>query len=336
MKLVIPEYYERFACKGGACTDNCCIGWEIDIDPVTLKKYEGMGQDVSKWLSDGICKEGDIPHFKLNGDRCPFLNKENLCDIIIRLGERSLCDICREHPRYYLTLGDTVYSGVGMCCEAAAELILTAKTPPEYVVRDGFDGEREECDGELRQIVLEAKDRILKKTASSLTVSTLLSEAYKIVKEAQMRIDGDFYEEISEAVPSDICGELISFFSAVEYRREELRPMIIRALRGKRKRIDKQADLYLKNIFAYFIDRYLPKAVCDGDVVAKFTIAVVSVATIAAIFAEEDPVSLTRAVDISKSYSSEIEYNEDNVILIEEAARNGLLHNSLSLISEYS
>ncbi|MBQ8322067.1 MAG: flagellin lysine-N-methylase [Clostridia bacterium] len=336
MKLVIPEYYERFACKGGMCTDNCCIGWEIDIDPVTLKKYEIADADMRGRLSDGICKDGDSAHFKLDKGRCPFLNKENLCDIIIKLGETSLCDICREHPRYYLALDDTVYSGVGLCCEAAAELILTAKAPPEYVMRDGFDGEFEECDGELRQIVFEAKDRILKKTASSLSVSALLSEAYRIVKEAQMRIDGDFYEEISEAVPSDICGELISFFSAVEYRRAELLHMITGALRGKKRSLGDVAVSYLKNIFVYFIDRYLPQAACDGDIVAKFAIPALSVAVIAAIFAEEESLTLARAVDISKSYSSEIEYNEENIALIEESARCGLLHNALVLISEYS
>ena len=31
-----PSYYRQFRCIGSDCTDNCCIGWEIDIDPETL------------------------------------------------------------------------------------------------------------------------------------------------------------------------------------------------------------------------------------------------------------------------------------------------------------
>ena len=32
MKIIKPKFWDAFQCIGGACTDNCCIGWEIDID----------------------------------------------------------------------------------------------------------------------------------------------------------------------------------------------------------------------------------------------------------------------------------------------------------------
>ena len=31
-----PVYFEDFKCIGGKCEDSCCIGWNIDIDKVTL------------------------------------------------------------------------------------------------------------------------------------------------------------------------------------------------------------------------------------------------------------------------------------------------------------
>ena len=40
MKLYAPTYYKNFKCIADACEHSCCIGWEIDIDPEALEKYE--------------------------------------------------------------------------------------------------------------------------------------------------------------------------------------------------------------------------------------------------------------------------------------------------------
>lgn len=33
----VPTYFNEFACIGGACEDNCCIGWDVVIDVKVLK-----------------------------------------------------------------------------------------------------------------------------------------------------------------------------------------------------------------------------------------------------------------------------------------------------------
>lgn len=134
--VAAPEYFHRFACKGSACSDNCCIGWEIDVDKTTLKKYGKVGGTLGKKLAENIVKDGEVSHFSLNCGRCPFLNNQNLCDIIINLGEGMLCDICREHPRFYTKVGDVLYCGVGLSCEAAAELVLSEREVRGYVFED--------------------------------------------------------------------------------------------------------------------------------------------------------------------------------------------------------
>ena len=112
MKLIVPEYFKAFRCKGGSCSDNCCIGWEIDIDEKTEEKYSALKTPLGERIKKNTVKENGVCHFVLSGERCPFLNSQNLCDIIIEKGENYLCDICREHPRYYLTLGERVFSSV--------------------------------------------------------------------------------------------------------------------------------------------------------------------------------------------------------------------------------
>lgn len=42
MRLTVPDYYDRFRCIASRCTDNCCIGWEIGIDPAALADYQSQ------------------------------------------------------------------------------------------------------------------------------------------------------------------------------------------------------------------------------------------------------------------------------------------------------
>lgn len=127
MLTVTPDYYHQFKCIADSCEHNCCIGWAIEIDDSTLKKYNNVKGDFASKLKTGICLV-EQPHFKLDkNERCPFLNKNGLCDIIINLGEDMLCQICKDHPRFRNFYDDFEEVGLGLCCEAAAEIILTKK-----------------------------------------------------------------------------------------------------------------------------------------------------------------------------------------------------------------
>ncbi|MBQ1264646.1 MAG: flagellin lysine-N-methylase [Oscillospiraceae bacterium] len=149
MKLIVPDYYKDFRCIADACRHTCCVGWEIDIDEDSLKRFE---QDAE------ICAHidhSDIPHFRLlDGERCPFLNGDNLCDLILKHGEGILCQICRDHPRFRNFWADRVEMGLGLVCEEAARLILTAPTPLrlEILSDDGENTEQPEDEAWLMQV----------------------------------------------------------------------------------------------------------------------------------------------------------------------------------------
>jgi len=93
MLTVYPDYYPAFRCIAGACKHSCCIGWEIDIDEESLAKYRTLSGPLGDRLRRNISAD-DPPHFLLGeGERCPFLNKDNLCDLILSGGEGLLCQI---------------------------------------------------------------------------------------------------------------------------------------------------------------------------------------------------------------------------------------------------
>ena len=109
MKYHKPSFFDQFKCIGSACTDTCCAGWEIEVDETTAEGYLTEKGAFGDRLRREIGSEPGEYFFKLQDNRCPFLNKENLCDIFINLGEDRLCDICREHPRFYNWFGDYTF-----------------------------------------------------------------------------------------------------------------------------------------------------------------------------------------------------------------------------------
>ena len=130
MQQIYPNYYPQFQCTAGACRHSCCIGWEIDIDEASAARYAALPGAFGDRLRQQIDWESDPPHFILGEkERCPFLNADNLCDMILELGERSLCGICDQHPRFHNELPERVESGLGLCCEAAGALILGQAEP---------------------------------------------------------------------------------------------------------------------------------------------------------------------------------------------------------------
>lgn len=133
MKHTTPFFYSSFACTASNCSDSCCIGWEIDIDQKTASYYHTLSKKedfpFGKRLKEEISYQ-DIPHFILTpNERCPFLNHQNLCDIYIHLGEEHLCEICTQHPRFHEWFGNYKESGLGLCCEEAARLLLSSPEP---------------------------------------------------------------------------------------------------------------------------------------------------------------------------------------------------------------
>lgn len=148
-----PDYYKNFRCIASRCKHNCCIGWEIDIDADTLDFYLNATGDMGKRLKDSICCD-DTPHFILDeNERCPFLNDKNLCDIICEYSQEHLCDICAQHPRFHNNLPDRIESGLGLCCEEAARIILGKKGSAHLIC---------EGEGECSDEIITMRDEIIK------------------------------------------------------------------------------------------------------------------------------------------------------------------------------
>ncbi len=145
MKVKQPSYYPSFRCSAGSCRDSCCIGWEISLDSETANRYRGVEGPLGERLRQAMqVTEENETLFQLGpGQRCPFLNSDGLCDLICQLGEDSLGEICREHPRFHQWYPGFREDGLGLCCEEAARLLLSQEKPLEFILTEEPDPEGE-------------------------------------------------------------------------------------------------------------------------------------------------------------------------------------------------
>lgn len=149
MKIVVPDYYGVFKCSMGACRHTCCADWEVDIDEESVTRFQNY-PDITKHI-----EMGETPHFRLlDGERCPFLNQNGLCNMILAHGEDILCQTCRDHPRFRNFWSDRTEIGLGLVCEEACRLILTQNEPMKLLTLsdDGKDDDLPEDEAWLMDI----------------------------------------------------------------------------------------------------------------------------------------------------------------------------------------
>ena len=301
MKLIAPSYYKDFSCIADKCKHSCCIGWEIDIDERTDELYKTVGGELGKRLENNIDRSGEVPHFKLAcGERCPFLNENGLCDIISELGEGALCQICDDHPRYRNFYADRTEIGLGLCCEAAAELILNNKEKTELVVLQN-DGDEDDPDAD-EEIFFSMREKI-----------------FSIVQDRTLGINERIEKLLSEfdlAMPEKTLSEWADDFLTLEMLDGEW-GIMLNKIKSKNTMPQFTDELAAEQILYYFIYRHLADGLYDGRFSERVRFAILALTMIFAV-ADTCDLSLTEA---SRFYSSEIEYSEENV----EAVLNMLL-----------
>ncbi|MBQ4311522.1 MAG: flagellin lysine-N-methylase [Oscillospiraceae bacterium] len=313
-----PSYCRSFKCIADKCTDSCCIGWEIDIDPQTLARYKA----VDGALGEKLRRCTDDSGFILTPDeRCPFLDERGLCELILSIGEDSLCRICTEHPRYYEWFDGVKEGGIGLCCEAAAELIL--KNDHVLCCEDIPDEEGTECDNELFELLCKAREDI-----TAHIMQDELSPAMRYVlgyaAALQDNIDSGEYSLPENAydiipAPADIKA-MIDFLSKLEAADSRWIPYISDcALRASEKHVYSGDDIYLKRIAVYFIYRYFLKGVSDGEILSKVRLAVISTGIIGYLVSCSKTQEFCDILHAAKNYSKEIEYSSENLEALYDA-----------------
>ena len=328
MTLTFPEFYRRFRCTADRCTDSCCIGWEIDIDADTYEKYRLMPKDFQKNISvsDGV------PHFVLTRyERCPFLEENGLCKIILSHGEDMLCDICREHPRFYEWYGNFRDAGIGLCCEEAVRLLFEGDGVLEYESVETNETADDDTPEEVCEEMFALRQRLfsvinrrdlpftervekcfgetgVKDVGAQSGTDAFYGECVVIMKE--MSPFDEFWDGYTDALEALTFDEIKKRFS---------------------KNLSKERMRYEKSL-SYFVFRHFIKACFDGDISAHFKFAVMM--TVLEILLD----CVNGDLPFNTRYlSKQVEYSEENIdILTDECCFNALIseNNILAFLNE--
>ena len=132
MQYTVPHYYKKFRCIAGECPDTCCAGWQIQIDPASLRKYRKIKGPLGNRLKNEINWKESC--FRQYNGRCAFLNENDLCDLYLEGGgERAFCRTCRTYPRHIEEFEGLREISLSLSCPAAADLILNCGEPVRFL-----------------------------------------------------------------------------------------------------------------------------------------------------------------------------------------------------------
>lgn len=299
MKLIAPDYYQSFRCIAGACRHTCCVGWEIDIDEDTMDMYRQVQGEMGRRLREGIVEGEDGAHFALRDDeRCPFLNHSGLCDLIIGLGDESLCQVCSDHPRFRSFLSDRTEIGLGLCCEAAARLILMRREPMRLIELQD-DGEPEVLWDEDVE-VLRTRDRMI----------VIMQERSRPVTERVQVLCEMFCVQL----PERTTAQWAEVYMGLERLDPEWTDLLttLQTPHGGVLLEGEVWELALEQLMVYLIFRHVTVAAEDGDLAGRTAFAVLSWRMIRAL-CEATGADVLEMTELARIYSSEIEYSDENI-----------------------
>ncbi len=299
MKFYEFNYNKKFLCIANNCKHNCCIGWKIDIDKKTLKKYFNLQKLDNKFNQNAFDKNS----FKLsNLGRCPFLEKNNLCYVIKKYGEKHLCSTCKTHPRFKNFFSDRVETGLGLYCEESARIILLQKGKMKLkFVR--------QTPSKKSLLPFEKQVLTFRKEVLSIVQNRTLSTSDKIQlleKKSSINLNEvsylnwvNIYNNLEKLSVNDFTfNKLNCFLDFTVY--------------------NNSFDREYEQILAYLTYRHISRAIDNLDLNVRLSFVLLSFKFIIQIFAlinkQENKCNIENLIEACRIYSSEIECSDQNII----------------------
>jgi len=341
MLNITPDYYKAFKCKASACSDNCCIGWKIDIDNKTNVLYSRTKGEFGAYLNNCIDRSGDVPFFKLDkNERCSLLDENNLCRIITNMGEDFLCQICTMHPRFCNYFGDVKEIGLGLCCEEAARLIIERNDFITYEISETDEENDDECDMAL----FENTVNIFNELANYLRYcnpdfecfQAVLDEIAYSAEALQYYYSKRDYSECrnilynpvgSDAFKNHPFPNFIEFLKTLEIMDSKWTDKLNRLANYFDLLIHEEAafdniypenNIIYANMAVYFLFRYFLNAVYDDDIYSpifftSFAVKTIKFCDILTYVENGKSITTWQRIENAKLFSKEIEYSTDNM-----------------------
>jgi lysine-N-methylase len=231
--------------------------------------------------------------------------------------------------------------GVGLCCEEAARLILSDPAPAEFetYLTDADPDDEEGEDAPLYLPLLSLRERLFALLQNrTLPLKERMAQALRLAAAIQDQInrgevpaeDTPFSE--TQAVPCDVKTVLaaaVDVHAEMEYLEQEWMDSI-HDLREHMEELDfpgffaalGERRYEYEHVLVYLVFRYFLKAVYDENALVKIQQAILMVLTMGAlgcrVWQKTGRFSLADQIEVTRQYSKEVEYSDDNMELLSE------------------
>ena len=321
MKVMEPDVYGAFRCVGGKCPDTCCAAWEVVVDSRSAARYAVEPGPFGERLRAAMTRDGEDTVFRLEDGRCPFLNRENLCDIYLTLGEGALCRTCTLYPRFFHVYGGITERGLSLSCPEAARLLLNGHRPPAFVTREepGLP-EPNELNPVLYLALRRCREQIFAFLQNDLPLREKAGRLLAAGEAIQRKINGRRYKSIEAA-----CGEALQkegvrlsaaqwlpLWQGLEFLGPELPRRLALLVAGENfPEVSGPAEVLCEQALVYFVYRYFLEGAWDRQVLPRVRLVLRLLGLCAALCGEEtDGNTLRRYISLC---CKEVEHNEENL-----------------------
>ena len=314
MRLCKPGYYDRFHCIASACPDTCCQLWDIQVDPETAKFYRTIPGELGETVRHSLRQEDGETLIAMENGHCPLQDAQGLCSLQVKLGEKALCQVCREFPRLHHDYGDFMELGLELSCPEAARIILTSPEAPDVIFQVS-GGSEPEYDLEAMEILLATRAQAL-----ALLSEGKYSPAQKLILlffygcHAQGLLDGEemgnfdpeaALQTASTMACSSSFQDVLQFFKCEEILTDEWSALL------KSAHSPRLTPMVLP-FCRYLVQRYWLQAVSDYDLYCRVKFMLISCLLVCSLQSD-----FIRGAQL---FSKEIENDIDNVDAILDAA----------------
>ncbi len=343
MKLTKPWFYDDFVCIASQCTDNCCIGWEIDIDPISMQRFNCACGEFGERLRSAIHQgEDGVRTFAFGeGERCALLREDGLCELILNMGDDSLCDICALHPRFFGWFNGLKEAGLGLCCEEVCRLLFSDSVQLKFISSEIEEEYEQTCDETMLDMFLAARERLLGILQDrSISLKERMIYAVRFADGFQRLIDnggddidsitlsdetaGSYVTATTEALLKLYCS-MESISSEWDERLSQLTVRCSDILEAFPRFVKEfSGDMWrYEHIAVYFCYRYFLDGVFQGECISRIGMmcaAVLSVQMMDCLtWLEKGTLSEWDRILNLKLYSKQVEYSADNVEMLYDA-----------------
>ncbi|MCH5303859.1 MAG: flagellin lysine-N-methylase [Ruminococcus sp.] len=309
MKNIYPSYYENFKCIANRCPDSCCQGWDVVVDDKSHSFYNSINGEFGDKIREvtAIDEDGDRIFLLKNG-RCPFWNKDELCDIFINLGEEHLCKTCKKFPRITMDYDCFTEHTLSLACPEAARLILSEGFTILSEFED-LDFSSAEYNGGVMEFLLKARAKSAEILSNKiLPFNENLQNCLRFNRKIQDKLSPISKNQINKAKD-------FSFIFKIHERLEFINAEYSEKIKNASGLLpNKDFDEEFRRLALYYIYRYYLNAVENFDILSTLRKIVCAYIIIGALANAEGKPDI---IKIIQNYSKEVEHSYDNMAVLE-------------------